>query len=371
MTMKRYVARDMRTALRQVRDEQGPDAVILSTQSVPGGVEVCAAADGDIQLLQQSLNSTSSALAASPVSSAEFETERAAMSGELRSLRRLLEQQVSALAWNDYTRREPQRAQLLGALQGIGIQRELASKLVQQLPAEVLADPAICSPGQLLAAALTLKELPTATGGVVAVVGPPGSGKSTTLAKLAVRAVLEHGSGSLTLITTDTARLGAAEQTRSLGRLLKVPVHVLVDAEELTMVLSSLQHQRLVLIDTAGVSLHHDEGMQELRSLLTAGEGLQSLLMLPGSAQAEVQLEIARQFAAPYLHSVVLTRADEACSLGGAIGALIATRLPVSAVCDGARIPEDLSVARAAELVTRAVRLTDRNTEFEGVLNVA
>jgi flagellar biosynthesis protein FlhF len=365
MTMKRYQARDMRAALKQVRDEQGPDAVILSTQTIVGGVEVCAAADDypatpiklSVEPVLQAVSVITPVLASA--SAAGTGGERSAMSEELRSLRLLLERQMSALAWNDYTRREPQRAALLSDFTRLGVARDVAWKLAQGLPADALADSLKATPEALLAASLMTARPPTDVGGVVAVIGPPGSGKSTTLAKLAVRQVLEHGPDSLALITMDNTRLGATEQTRSLARLLGVSVNVVVDVEELTLIVPALQRKRLVLIDTAGVSLRNAAGMLELRTALAAVDGIQALLMLTASSQDQVLVDAIQQFSLPQLHSAVLTRVDEAYSLGGAIGALIAARLPVAAICAGGRIPEDLRTAHADELLARAVDLVN------------
>jgi flagellar biosynthesis protein FlhF len=286
------------------------------------------------------------------------------MGDELRSLRRLLEQQLAALADNDFTRREPQRARLLGELVQLGLSRDLARSLLQELPAEAACEAGAALHHELLARKLRVATLPTQAGGMVVLIGPPGAGKSTTLAKLAVREVLMHGADSLALITTDTARLGSAEQLRSLGRLLGVATHAVVDAEELLLVTAALSRKRLVLIDTAGVPARSAEALSELRALLTAAPGANSLLVLPASAQDAVLADCLNGLRTLLPHSAVLTRLDEVRSLGGALGALIAAQLPLAAICDGTRIPEDLKPARAAELVARAVALVHQAGEI-------
>src|SRR5258706_1998652 len=307
MMMKRYQARDMRSALRQVREEQGPDAVILSTQTIVGGVEVCAATDDYTQAAQPVTTLTPAAAPRppesrpAPLTAAVAGGERGesnAVSAELRHLRLLLERQMSALAWNDYTRREPQRAALLGELTRLGLARAAAWQLLAGLPTEALSAPQLTAES-LLTTQLRTTRLPTEIGNAVALIGTPGSGKSTTLAKLAVRQVLEHGPDSLALITMDNTRLGAPEQTRSLARLLGVSVNVVVDHEELGLLVPAVQRKRLVLIDTAGVPLRDAPGMQELCTAMSAVPGLQTLLTLAVSVQDQVLVDVIRQFSTP------------------------------------------------------------------------
>src|SRR5271154_3989618 len=146
--MKRYLAADMRSALRAIREEQGPDAVILSSRAVAAGVEVCAAldlklpAEGVAAMEASTAPPTAQRPRATDDESALYVTlegERAAASDrsvgeELRSLRGLLEQPLAALAWNDSARREPLRAQALANLANLGLDRTLALRLVGSLP---------------------------------------------------------------------------------------------------------------------------------------------------------------------------------------------------------------------------------------------
>jgi flagellar biosynthesis protein FlhF len=385
MTMKRYQARDMRSALRQIREELGPNAVILSTKPVIGGVEVSAAGELEQGLIRDwkmrhsigepvEVAATPAAPQASATPAVVAVTapvvtpaiaaatlpdaqQHNTMNDELRSLRRLLEQQLTALAANDFTRREPQRARIQGELLQLGLSPELVRTLLLELPAESSTELTATVHHELLICHLHTAALPTEAGGVVALIGPPGAGKSTMLAKLAVREVLRHGANSLALVSTDTNRLGASEQIRSLGRLLGVATHVVADAQELRLAATALAGKRLVLIDTTGVPVGSNESVTELGQLLAALPGVRSLLVLPASAQGAVLSDCLAGLRPLTLHSAVLTRLDEARSLGGALGALISAALPVSGISDGARIPEDFKPARASELVARAFAL--------------
>jgi flagellar biosynthesis protein FlhF len=242
MKIKTYTARDMKGALRQVREEQGPDAVILSTRHFDGGVEVSIAMEPDEALLLDA------AAAAPPAIEARF-------GNELRSMRQLLESQLSQLAWTDLTRRAPAQAALLQELSAMGIAGPLATALLQELPAGIAPDDA----HRRALAALTRRVRTTGDelldqGGRVAFVGPTGVGKTTGIAKLAARWVMRHGPRDIALVSLDDTRFGAHEQLRVLGRLLGVECYALDDAAGLDALLARLPQHRMVLIDTAGIS---------------------------------------------------------------------------------------------------------------------
>lgn len=396
MKMKHYRAPDMRQALRQVRDAQGPDAVILSSKRIAGGVEVVAAVDYDavdspaegygaaegygLQATGygqgshtnyvedsrptpppfhgggQGGGASSLAHAPSPALHAP-----AAMSEELRTLRQMLETQLATLAWNDLSRRAPLQTELLKQLTVLGIANDLAGELVAQLPSKLeLAE------AQRLALALmsrriaVIEERWIEKGGVVAMVGPTGVGKTTLIAKLAARWVMRHGPRSIALISADSVRIGAQEQIHTLGRLLGAPAYAVDGVHELPDLLGHLADRRLVLIDTAGLSQRDARLAGELETLAGANPKLEISLVLSAAAQAGAIEEAVERFAPARATSCVLTKLDEATSLGGAISMLIRSAMPLAYLCDGQRIPEDLSPARAHQLIARAVELSRR-----------
>jgi flagellar biosynthesis protein FlhF len=424
MKIKHYRAADMRQALRLVRDEQGPDAVILSSRRIQGGVEVVAAIDYDAQEGVDNYGRDQEALAtprsdgiarphmASPAAdprsfaspdiasrpsgvpdtlgvphipvgrsshAAASQPDFAAlaqrlsagqmsmsespsdMNEELRTLRRMLETQLATLAWNDLSRRSPIQTELLKQLTVLGLAHDLAAELVTQLPARLeLAE------SQRLALALISRRIEVSDerwlddGGVVAMVGPTGVGKTTLIAKLAARWVLRHGTRDIALISTDSMRIGAQEQIHTLGRLLGVPAYAIDGPAELAELLDHLDGHRLVLIDTAGYSQRDPRVAAELQTLAKASSRLETCLVLSAAAQAGAIEEAVERFAAAQPGTCALTKLDEATSLGGSISMLIRARLPLAYVSDGQRVPEDISPARAHQLVARAVELSKR-----------
>jgi flagellar biosynthesis protein FlhF len=405
MKMKRYLAADMRSALKAIRDEQGPDAVILSSRSSAQGVEVCAAVDVELAAGQGSLAETAAfkqmeraalqelereALAAGAIGFAaagsaphaggaaalddgeqllfdalarEPGSDRAKLSvgDELRSLRGLLEQQLAALAWNDFSRREPLKARALADLASLGLDRALALQLVGDLPAGLSSEQLLRMPYAMLARRLRTCAAPVERSGALALIGPAGSGKTTTLSKLAARYVLEQDAANLVIISADDERLGSHEQLRSLGRLLGVRVEAVAGIGELAARIEALPG-RCILIDTAGAGGRDGAAAVAYRRLRERCAQLQTMLVVPASAQAGVVDDTVDTFGAGLSTCCVLTRIDEAVSLGGVLSALARSQLPVAYCCEGPRIPDDLRPARAHQLVARAVELA-RHTQ--------
>jgi flagellar biosynthesis protein FlhF len=295
------------------------------------------------------------AAAAAPAASSPAATE--AMGNELRSLRRMLETQLAHLAWNDLTRRAPVHTEILRELTEIGITQDLAEHLVRQLP----EDTDLTFARRFTIAGLSQYLKVTGDrwlddGGRVAFVGATGVGKTTTLAKIAVRWVLRHGPRDIALVAADSVRIGAQDQLQSLAQLLGVPVYTPESFDQLPALLSRVS-ERLILIDTPGSSVRDTQLAGRLAVLSNSASKLETALVLAASTQAGAIEESVRRFASANPSCCVLTKIDEAASLGGVLSALIRARLPVSYMSEGQRVPEDLRPARALELVSAAVRL--------------
>lgn len=374
MKIVRHTAPDTRQALRSIREQLGEEAVILSSRRTANGVEITAAVDFDASKLEDAAVVPLAAPAVRPAPAASavttapaapaplFEAQPAppteAMGKELQSLRRMLETQLAQLAWSDRTRRAPVHTELLRELTEIGIARDLADHIVGQLDARIDLTQgrrfAIAGLSQYL---LVTGDRWLESGGRVAFLGATGVGKTTVIAKLAVRWILRHGVNDLALVACDNVRIGAQDQMQALGQLLGVPVHVPEAFDSLPELISRLGRYRLVLIDTPGSSLRDAQLAPRLAVLANCASRLETALVLAASTQAGALEETVQRFRPANPASCLLTKMDEAASLGGALSVLIRARLPLAYTSDGQSVPEDLRPARSLELVSHAVRL--------------
>lgn len=388
MKIRRFSGTDMRDALRQVREALGPDAVILETVRQPTGVEVSAAVDAatastrsaatpaswtDAALEQDAddvIRTDDGPLAPGhwyqpprpPAAATASELDR--MREEMRSIRSLLEAQLGRLIWDDQARQTPAIAGLLHNFSRLGLAPDIARRLAAEA---VSRQP---SGGWTAGLRTLVDRLPVAgndvvtDGGVYAVVGPTGVGKTTTIAKLAARAALQYGPEAIGLITTDTFRVAAREQLETFGQIMGVTVMEATDSQSLGDVLATLESRRLVLVDTAGMSQRDVRLQEQLARLSTPAGGVATLLALPANVEAGTLQEIVDVFRTARPAGCILTKADETASLGGPLSVLIRSELPLAYVANGQRVPEDLHWMhnRQAWLAKMAVELMRRDT---------
>jgi len=369
MKIKRFVAQDMRQALRMVREALGEDAVILSNKTIEGGVELTAAIDlvdnVTTDTVDQRIPAGKERTAAGPVNAAaEVRRDDALedMRREMQNLRRWMQAELSGLSWYDLGQRAPHSQALLGRLMSLGLGAELARRLAERVRGTEDVEQAWREALYLVAAEIQVSETDLLEqGGVVALVGPTGVGKTTTIAKMAARFALRHGHRSVALITTDSFRIGARDQLQTYARILNVPVRTATSPDEMDAALNALGDRRLVLIDTAGMAAAHERIADQRETLQAVGCGLTTLLTLSATTEAAAVQRALRVFADFRPDACVLTKLDEAASLGGLLSALIHAGLATAFVTDGQRVPEDLQPARAHPLVTRAAELLAEN----------
>jgi flagellar biosynthesis protein FlhF len=379
VNIRRYVANDMREALTSIRTDLGPDAVMLSSRKLPTGVEVIAAVDYDDsliggmaaaepkadeasaaqldeyeQLARRLAAADVSPAAPAPVASATpppaapavstvDPTAESSVALEIKDLRRLLETQLASLAWSDLNRQAPVRARLLRELAKLGVDSTLAAELADEVPPAANYQEAMRLVVRRFGERLPLVSWDMAEdGGVFAIVGPTGVGKTTSIAKIAARFVLRHSVDQLGLVSTDTYRIGARQQLNNFARILRAPMQVAENAADLRRILDGYANKKLVLIDTAGMSQRDVRLANQFTTLQAEGHSVRTVLALSAGADRACLTEAAKVFKAANPEALIVTKLDEAAALGGVLSLSIGSGLPVAYLSDGQRVPEDL-----------------------------
>jgi flagellar biosynthesis protein FlhF len=285
--------------------------------------------------------------------------EMQGMMSELRAMRGMMESQLSELSWGTTQQREPQKAAVLREMLAAGFSASLSRYLIDKLPAGKDAMESMRWIKTVLARNITTMSDEDAIldrGGVFALVGPTGVGKTTTTAKLAARCVMRHGADKLALITTDAYRIGGHEQLRIYGKILGVMVHSVKDEADLRIALKELKNKHTVLIDTIGMSQRDQMVTEQVAMLTESGANVQRLLCLNATSTNETLNEVVRAYQGTGLAGCIMTKMDEAASIGNVLDVVIRQKLNLHYISNGQRVPEDLHLADRAMLVDRAFR---------------
>lgn len=288
----------------------------------------------------------------------ELQASNEKLMSELGGIRHMIERQLAGFAWGEVSRNAPARTRLMGELLEAGFSADLARRIADAVPAD--AEPA---DARNAAKSLINRELRAVSndadvidrGGVYALVGPTGVGKTTTTAKIAARCVVRHGADKLALITTDGYRIGAHEQLRIYGRILGVPVFVVRDAADLRQTLAELRNKHMVLIDTVGMGQRDRMVAEQTAMLLGAGE-VRRLLLLNATTRGDTLDDVVKAYTGPDLAGCIFTKVDEAASLAPALDVAIRHRMDLFYVANGQRVPEDLHLANRTYLLHRALK---------------
>ena len=286
----------------------------------------------------------------------ESDEQLVQMRGELSAMREMIEREMHRLT-DERLRGSPVRMQAMELMEDYGFDAGITRDIALQIPADTEAHR-----GRGLMLGLLSKKLPVLdtdlldTGGVIALVGPTGAGKTTTIAKLAACFAQRHNPRDVALVTTDTLRVGGREQLHGYGRQLGIAVHEADSAQTLALVLERLRDYKLVLIDTAGLGQRDRNLVGQLNWLRASGQ-VKTLLCLPANSHFSDLDEVVRRFSTVQPQGVVLTKLDETGRLGSALSVVVDHQLPMTWVTDGQRVPDDLHRANSAHLVLRLDQL--------------
>ena len=294
---------------------------------------------------------------AAPPTIASARRDQLDMMSELRSMKGLIEERFGALAFMEKLQRQPAQARLTQRLLDCGFSPALIRKLSQSLGADITDETAWAT--GVLERNLNCADGEPALedqGGVYALIGATGVGKTTTTAKLAAAFATKYGAANLGLITLDAYRVGAHEQLRAYGRILGVTVHTAHDRASLEDLLDLLSAKKMVLIDTAGMA-QRDSRTRELLEMMSH-RAIKKLLVINAAAQGETIEDVLIAYRASQCRGIVLSKMDEAVKLGPALDALIRHRLTIVGVANGQRVPEDWHRLSANALMSKAMRPT-------------
>ena len=300
----------------------------------------------------------------------EAEVVPAGVMDEIRALRKIVEQHLAGFAWGESARSEPVKTEVLRQMLDAGFSPQFARELLAELPSDLDAGQALAwVKGGADRSLLTIgaENDIVDRGGVYALVGPTGVGKTTTTAKLAARCVLRHGASKVALVTTDGYRIGAHEQLRIYGRILGISVHLVKDADDLRQTLLELQNKHMVLIDTMGMS-QRDQLVGEQVAMF-GQSGVQRLLLLSATGRGDTLDDVVRAYNGPDLAGCILTKVDEAASLATSLDVIMRQGLRLHYVSNGQRVPEDLHLPNRTYLLHRAFKDVPANSphRYDGV----
>ena len=287
------------------------------------------------------------------------------MSNELKYLRAAMDTKLANIGWANNPQTTPIKTDLLQRLVGMSISKKLSVMVANHFTNHSDPELAFTKAQEML-----VKVLPIATdnlletGGIVALVGPTGVGKTTTIAKLAARFILNHGSGQVALITTDNYRIGAHEQLNTYGRILDVPVRVASSAQELRNLINGFADKRLILIDTAGMSQRDMKLVEQINTLQQNGLSIRSYLVMSAGTEYKAMNAIIKAFAMFDPQASILTKLDEAVTIGSAISSIIENNLPLSFITDGQQVPEDIHSANAHSLIEHCAADLNAENDF-------
>jgi flagellar biosynthesis protein FlhF len=293
---------------------------------------------------------------------------RTELMGEIRSMRGMLEEQLAEIAWSGAQQRSPIKTHALREMLAAGFSAQLSRYLAEKIPATEKPETVMNWVRSVLARNISVLDNESEIldkGGVFALVGPTGVGKTTTTAKLAARCVMRHGASKLALITTDGYRIGAYEQLRIYGKILGVMVHSVKDETDLRIALEELKGKHTVLIDTVGMGQRDKMVAEQIAMLSGVGTEVKRLLCLSGTSNGETLNEVVRSYLGGGLAGCIMTKLDEAATIGSLLDVVIRRKLNLYYVANGQRVPEDLHVANQHYLVDRAFKLKRETAAFQ------
>ena len=365
MKTHQFFAKNMPEALNQVQEALGPNAFIISHQEINGGVEIEACVEENTE---QTVKDTD----------AENNNRLANMAVDIKQVRKLIEHQLAGLASNKSEELPPSKAILLKKLIDLSFTTEFSQKLIHLIDDHLTEEQAWEKIHHHLKVQILVTPFDITTAkGIIALIGPTGVGKTTTIAKLAAQYVFKNGPEKIAILSTDAFRAAAKEQVSAYANILKVANYFANTHEELDILMPRLKQFDLVLVDTAGISLHLEETQQRLTIINSIKEQTSHFLTFSANTQPNFLEQIIKSLDNINLSGCILTKIDENPLLGSTLSLLIKNHLPIAYISTGQRVPEDLEHAKKEKLLSLSLqsnqilaKKTNKNTVVcpEGIL---
>ena len=383
---QRFIASTTSDALKQVRQEVGADAIVLSTRDTPKGVEIIAISPIAIASMSgtASVSKTASvptvAPSPQPPSSAR-PTHDAAHQDKIFSLlsevKELIRSRVAATEWAAISESDVDAAEALRMMLNAGFSEDVSGSVADELKAQQgtrltpLAERLQLLIEQRLRRVDALETFDQ--GGIFPLIGSTGVGKTTVAAKIAARCALRYGRDNVALLTTDTFRIGAQDQIRVYSRIIGIPMAAVSDSDDLANKLEEFSNRKIVLVDTAGMGQRDLKMLEQIKLLKSGAENAHHILVLSSTANLSTLEDVIlmysqalRQDRDSSIHSVIITKTDEAAQIGPVLDCLVRHDMPLLFLANGQQVPEDLSPADIPYLVYRALhpRLLGQGLEY-------
>lgn len=362
MMTKKFYASSPREALNLIRNEFGQDAEIISNRIVNGKVEIIAK-QGDRAASNKRIASQQAPIAEE---TQLLPTGIEKMIDEIREMKNGFYKKLDNLMWTSSKQLNPVQNIVLDRVLAAGFSPSLAKRLVEKLPNEYSDSQAIAWLREILSRNLATEndeESFLNSARIIALVGPTGVGKTTTIAKIAASYVMKYGAEKLAFITTDSYRIGALEQLKVFGSILGVSVHAVKDQHELQLTIEHLRDRKSILIDTPGLCQRDKRVDAQMAMFDHINEPIKRILCLNAANQIETTSDVVSVYAKQSIETCIITKVDEAVTLGGVLNVVMQQKLKVCYVTTGQRVPEDIELIDKTQLFERVI--TDKKVSTD------
>jgi len=388
--IKKYVARDFKTAIQRAKEEMGRDAIILHTRQVKKGgilgllypprVEITVVVDDKLQVNTDRLrsgNTTGVPAAVKPEIAASIDTISAINSSEnssredevlqeIQKMKNLMTDIKSRMYEVEVIKGMPEQVQqFYETLINNNVDRDIALKVINsvatRLPKDGISDDAwardVClhTLQEVIQQVQPIQVKAERKGMIVFLVGPTGVGKTTTIAKLAANLTFLD-SKSVALITLDTYRVSAAEQLRTFAEIIGIPISVVFTPTDLMLAIEQYREKDLIFVDTAGRSPYNSEQMEELREFVNIARPDETILVMSVTTDNNDLINIYQRFQSIGVDKLIFTKLDEAYNYGSILNALYEIKKPIAYFTTGQNVPDDIEVPDALRLAQRLLR---------------